>query len=374
MKKINQVCSFILALTLLLGMIPMASAAALPFADVGSGTWYEPHVRYCYENGLMTGVSADAFAPNDKMSRGMLVTVLYRIDGAQEIRKSIPFSDVSETAWYYDAVAWAYQNGVVNGTSATTFSPDAHITREAMVTIFYRYALAKGYDVSNSANLSGYADSRNISSWAANAFSWAVAEGIVEGVGSNKLGVTGTATRAECATIIERYVEWTNGSFETDPSEPTEPSAEVTEPTEPATEPSTEPATEPTTAPTEPTTQPTVPDTDSATDGIDIEALEEYGRSYASDTYGYNGTTSCNPDNGAGYYSPSLRLICSMEEGYKFVQSKIDDQYSCDVAAGRQITIEYEGQLLRATLNVDIVAAGEPDAYWIYVYYGGSTG
>lgn len=222
MKKI---VSFLLAVAMLLCMIPMASAAALPFNDVPSDAWYASYVEYVYENGLMNGTSATQFTPNGSMTRGMVVTVLYRMAGSPSTSGSHPFTDVSKGEWYEAPIAWAYENEIVTGTSATTFAPKANVTREQLVTIFFRYANSSGYDVSNLANLSGYADASAVGSYALEAFQWAVASGIVSGTDATHLTPRGNATRAQCAAIIQRFENWIDNNS----SRPTEPESGTTE-------------------------------------------------------------------------------------------------------------------------------------------------
>lgn len=219
MKYMSRICSLILALTVLVTCASVALAARHPFADVPDGTYYSEPVAFCYTSGLMNGTGPTVFQPELEMSRAMLVTVLYRMDGSRKVNGSVPFTDVASDAYYADAVAWAYKNEVVNGTSPTTFSPNTNITREQMVTIFYRYAKYKGKDVSAAADLSGYSDSGKVGSYAKAAFRWSVACGIVNGISATQLSPAGTATRAQCATIIKRFFDWTQPG---NPNSPTE--------------------------------------------------------------------------------------------------------------------------------------------------------
>lgn len=227
--------SVILVLALLVCMIPTALAADLPFKDVESGKWYTNAVSYCYTNDLMNGTSDNKFDPSAKMTRAMLVTVLYRIAGEPAFYGS-PFTDVPSGKWYSTAISWAYANGIVLGMTDTTFCPTREITREQMVTIFYRYAEAEGHDVSSSDNLSAFPDASSVSKFASTAVKWAVAEGIINGMKNGDLSPRGTATRAECATIIQRYVEWTKAPQTEKPTNPTEstgPAATEPIPTDP---------------------------------------------------------------------------------------------------------------------------------------------
>lgn len=212
MKKMNKVCSLILVLALMLSLIP-AAYAAHPFTDVEAGKWYTPYVEYCYENGLMNGTDDTTFSPNTKMNRAMVVTVLHRIAGGASPSSSGPFTDVPRDSYYSKAVAWTYERGVTTGTSATEFSPMKDISRQELVTFFYRYAKAIRLDVSNAADLSSYKDNADVAAWASEAMSWAVAEGIINGMGDNTLAPKGTATRAECAAVIQRFAEWSGIEF-----------------------------------------------------------------------------------------------------------------------------------------------------------------
>ena len=180
--------------------------APLPFPDVTEGDWFYEAVRYAYETGLMDGVGGNRFAPNSETTRAQLVTILYRLAGQPAVSGDLPFPDVESGTWYTDAVAWAAQNGIVNGVSDTEFAPGDDITREQLVTVLYRYAESKGYDVSASADLSGYPDAGQVQDYAQPAMAWAVAEGIVEGV-DGTLNPAGNATRAQIATILMRFCE-----------------------------------------------------------------------------------------------------------------------------------------------------------------------
>lgn len=197
----------------------------------------------------MNGLSATAFGPNGQMSRAMLVTVLYRMAGSPGHSGYQPFADVAAGTWYTDAVIWANQTGITTGTSATAFSPNANVSREQLVTFFYRYAKICGKEMSVGA-LSGWADQSLVDSYAVEAFGWAIANGIVSGVVNGCLDPNGNATRAQCAAIMQRFIAWLNAAPSTTPeTTPTQPEATEPAATEPA---ATEPATEPTTPVTEP--------------------------------------------------------------------------------------------------------------------------
>ena len=181
--------------------------APLPFPDVTEGDWFYDAVRYAYETGLMDGVGDSLFAPNSETTRAQLVTILYRLEGEPEVSGTSGFTDVEDGTWYTDAVAWAAANGIVNGVSETEFAPGKDITREQLATILFRYAEAKGYDVSARADLSAYTDADQIQSYAAESVAWAVAEGLIQGFEDNTLRPAGNATRAQIATILMRFCE-----------------------------------------------------------------------------------------------------------------------------------------------------------------------
>ena len=181
--------------------------APLPFPDVAEGDWFYDAVRYAYETGLMDGVGDSLFAPNSETTRAQLVTILYRLEGEPEVSGTSGFTDVEAGTWYTDAVAWAAANGIVNGVSETEFAPGKDITREQLATILFRYAEAKGYDVSARADLSAYTDADQIQSYAAESVAWAVAEGLIQGFEDNTLRPAGNATRAQIATILMRFCE-----------------------------------------------------------------------------------------------------------------------------------------------------------------------
>ena len=159
-----------------------------------------------YENGLFSGTSDTTFSPNASMTRAMLVTVLYRLEGQPTVSGRSGFSDVKLNSYYEDAVTWAADNGIINGTGATTFSPNANVTREQMAAILYRYAQYKQYGTAASAGLNGFSDAAKVSAYAKAPLSWAVAEKLVNG-SEGRLLPTGNATRAQVAAILHRFVE-----------------------------------------------------------------------------------------------------------------------------------------------------------------------
>lgn len=181
--------------------------SSLPFGDVKSGDWFYNDVKYVYDKGMMAGTAADVFAPNATTTRAMIVTILYRLEGSPAVTGGSVFTDVPDGQWYTDAVKWAAANQIVNGTSATTFAPNAPITREQMAAILYRYAQYKGYDVSGKADLSGYADNGQVSAYAKDALAWANAAKLINGVTNTTLDPQGSATRAQVSAILHRFCE-----------------------------------------------------------------------------------------------------------------------------------------------------------------------
>ena len=180
--------------------------APLPFPDVTEGDWFYDAVRCAYENSLMDGVGDNLFAPNSQTTRAQLVTILYRLAGQPAVSGDLPFPDVESGTWYTDAVAWAAQNGIVNGVSDTEFVPGDDITREQLAAILYRYAACQGYDVSQRADLSGFGDASSISGYAQEALSWAHAQGLVLGFEDGSLRPQGNANRAQIAAVLMRFL------------------------------------------------------------------------------------------------------------------------------------------------------------------------
>ena len=178
-----------------------------PFVDVAEGDWFYDAVVYAYQNELMDGVGGNRFAPNSETTRAQLVTILYRLEGQPAVSGDLPFTDVETGIWYTDAILWAAQNNIVNGVNDTEFAPGDEITRQQLVTILYRYAEAKGYDVSASADLSGYPDAGQVQDYAQPAMAWAVAENIIQGMEDGTLKPAGNASRAQIATILMRFCE-----------------------------------------------------------------------------------------------------------------------------------------------------------------------
>lgn len=184
---------------------PEPEEPAMPFTDVNENDWFYDVVLYAYDNGLMTGVSATEFAPNQTTTRGMIVSMLARLEGVTSAEDA-GFADVAANDWYATAVNWAASVGVVNGYEDNTFRPNAPITREQMAAILYNYADYKGYDVSARADLSDYADAASISSWAEDVLAWANAEGLINGMTATTIDPQGATTRAQTAAMFERFL------------------------------------------------------------------------------------------------------------------------------------------------------------------------
>ncbi len=188
--------------------IPFTPYGGTPFADVAAHKWYYDAVLACYQAGLIKGTSATTFSPEGVASRAMLVTTLWRQQGSPMDDYFPGFFDVGGAAWYHDAVNWAAENGVVYGTSATTFSPDDPVTREQVATILYRLGDLLGEDVSTYSPLTSFNDADKVSDYAKTALMWAVDVGILQGNDKNMLNPKGATTRAEMATILLRYIAW----------------------------------------------------------------------------------------------------------------------------------------------------------------------
>ena len=178
----------------------------LPFTDVSDSDWFYDPVCFVYENGLMTGTSATTFEPNTSLSRAMLVAVLHRLEGSPAASAG-DFTDVAEGDWYAQAVNWAASVGVVNGMGDGTFQPNAAITREQLAAILRNYAAYKGLDVTAVGDLSTYSDAASVSDWAKDSVVWAVGSGLLGGYEDNTLRPQGTTTRAEVASVLQRYLE-----------------------------------------------------------------------------------------------------------------------------------------------------------------------
>ena len=209
-KQLKRGLALCLTLLLVLGMFPHSFAAELPFTDVAAGAWYEDAVAYVYERGMMIGTSATLFSPNMTVTRGMIITTLYRAAGRPKTNFVAYFTDVSKSKYYAVPVTWAVENGITTGTSATKFSPEAGVTREQLAVFLFRFAEYLGWNTKSRADLSVFPDSNKADPYAVKALQWAVAEGVINGVQSGSavtLQPRSTATRAQVAQLLRNFFE-----------------------------------------------------------------------------------------------------------------------------------------------------------------------
>ena len=180
---------------------------ANPFTDVSEKDWFYGDVMFVYENGLMLGTSKTLFCPHGTATRGMMATILWRMEGSPAPKGKNSFTDVEAGKWYADAITWTAENGIFAGYGKDKFGPDDPITREQLAAIFYRYADYKGYDLTVKGNLDKFKDADKITDYAKTAMQWAVGSGLVKGKSGNLLDPQGTATRAEIAAMLHRFIE-----------------------------------------------------------------------------------------------------------------------------------------------------------------------
>ena len=180
---------------------------ANPFTDASEKDWFYGDVMFVYENGLMLGTSKTLFSPYGTATRGMMATILWRMEGSPAPKGKNSFTDVEAGKWYADAITWTAENGIFAGYGKDKFGPDDPITREQLAAIFYRYADYKGYDLTVKGNLDKFKDADKITDYAKTAMGWAVGSGLVKGKSSNLLDPQGTATRAEIAAMLHRFIE-----------------------------------------------------------------------------------------------------------------------------------------------------------------------
>jgi hypothetical protein len=178
-----------------------------PYSDVQDTDWFFDALGFVTVNNLMAGTGSGNFSPDITMSRAMLVTVLYRLEGNPIVTVNNPFTDVNNDEWYSDAILWASENNIVNGYDNGVFGPDDPVSREQAIAILYRFAQYNGLDISGSADLSVYTDENDISDWAYKAMKWAVSDEIIKGRTPTTIVPQGTSTRAEVATVINRFIE-----------------------------------------------------------------------------------------------------------------------------------------------------------------------
>ena len=183
------------------------NTGANPFTDVSEKDWFYGDVMFVYENGLMLGTSKTLFSPHGTATRGMMATILWRMEGSPAPKGKNSFTDVEAGKWYADAITWTAENGIFAGYGKDKFGPDDPITREQLAAIFYRYADYKGYDLTVKGNLDTFKDADKITDYAKTAMQWAVGSGLVKGKSGNLLDPQGTATRAEIAAMLHRFIE-----------------------------------------------------------------------------------------------------------------------------------------------------------------------
>ena len=183
------------------------NTGANPFTDVSEKDWFYSDVMFVYENGLMLGTSKALFSPHGTATRGMMATILWRMEGSPAPKGKNSFTDVEAGKWYADAITWTAENGIFAGYGKDKFGPDDPITREQLAAIFYRYADYKGYDLTVKGNLDTFKDADKITDYAKTAMQWAVGSGLVKGKSGNLLDPQGTATRAEIAAMLHRFIE-----------------------------------------------------------------------------------------------------------------------------------------------------------------------
>lgn len=180
-----------------------------PFDDIKGNEWFYDSVKYVVENKLMSGIAKNEFAPNNTLTRAMLVAVLYRNEGEPAVDKSISFADVNMNSYYANAVLWAKQNGIISGINETEFAPDENITREQIAAIMHRYAKYRNYDVTvgDDTNILSYEDAESISEYAMSSMKYVVGSGLIKGKSASTLNPKDYATRAEIASILHRFIE-----------------------------------------------------------------------------------------------------------------------------------------------------------------------
>lgn len=208
--RIRLICVLAM-LGVMLGMLAGSASAVngTQFSDVKETDWFFQSVQYVCAHGIMNGSSGNSFAPQDKTTRGMIVTMLYRYDGSPAVSAQCPFQDVAADKYYRKAIIWAAENQIVGGLGGDRFGPDEPVTREQLAAILYRYANYKGYDTQRSVELAKFADRNDVGSYAVNAVKWAVADGLLSGVSATELQPKGFAIRAQVAAILMRFCEGT---------------------------------------------------------------------------------------------------------------------------------------------------------------------
>lgn len=185
---------------------PTPTPGAMPFTDVEPRHWFYSAVKFVFDKGMMSGMTATAFGPDTQVNRGMIVTILYRMEGSPAAGAP-KFGDVPAEKYYAKAIAWATENGIASGYPNGRFEPESSITREQLAAMLYRYAVYKGYGVTAQKELSGFADAGDVSDYAADSVRWAVGAGLLSGVTGTTLAPKGSATRAQAASILMRFCQ-----------------------------------------------------------------------------------------------------------------------------------------------------------------------
>ncbi len=183
------------------------NAGKLMFTDIPTDVWYYDDVAFVYENEFMQGISTNIFEPNGTVTRAMMAQIIWNMEGKPTVTSSNSFSDVASNNWYYEAVLWTAENGIYKGLTESIFAPHEHITREQLAVIFYRYAEYKGYDLTSRDDLSKFTDDDKVSDWAIEDVKWAVGSGLMNGKNDGVLDPQGTATRAEISAMIHRFAQ-----------------------------------------------------------------------------------------------------------------------------------------------------------------------
>lgn len=224
MKRAKHFLSILLTLCMLLGLFPSTAYAANsthPFTDVNEADWFSDAVQYVYQNGLMNGTGNTIFSPNGPITRGQIVTILHRLEGTPS-SSGASFADVPNGEYYANAVAWSSANGIMGGYGGGLFGPTDPITREQLATTMYRYAQHKGYNTTITGNIAAFYDGGTVSSYAVDAVNWAIGVGLLTGMGNNMFAPTSESTRAQAATILMRFCEnIVSSGKDTTPSEDT---------------------------------------------------------------------------------------------------------------------------------------------------------
>lgn len=209
-KKIKKFLNCFLIVVVTLSMVNPVFAQGMPFTDVPEGAWFYDYVKYVNDHGLMTGLNPTTFGPTENLARAQFATILYRMNNEPSVQYTNKFPDVADGQWYTDAILWASNAGIVTGYSDTgKFGPADPINREQIAVMMYRYANYLGYDTKKQQKLYIFHDGGNVNSFAVEALGWASAHGIITGKNyGTLLDPQGYAIRAECATIIMRFVEY----------------------------------------------------------------------------------------------------------------------------------------------------------------------